>query len=38
MSVAPKALFIEGVADALGDAAFNLSGGEDGMEDFAYFL
>ena len=30
--------FVEGVADALGDAAFNLAGREDGVEDLADFL
>ncbi len=38
MAVLPEAFFVERVADALGDAAFDLSGGEDGMEDFADFL
>ncbi len=38
VAVAPEALLVESVADALGDAAFDLAGGEDGMEDFADFL
>ena len=38
MTILPEALLIEGVADALSDAAFNLAGGEYGMDHFAYFL
>ena len=34
----PEAFLVEGVADALRDTAFDLAGGEDGVEDFAYFL
>ena len=32
------ALFVERVADALGDAAFDLALGEDGVDDFAHLL
>jgi hypothetical protein len=38
MAVFVDALFVEGVADALGDAAFDLAFGEDGVEDLADFL
>ncbi len=38
VAVLPDALFVEGVADALRDAAFDLAGGEDGVEDAADFL
>ena len=38
VTVLPEALLVEGVADALGDAAFDLAGGEDGVEDLADFL
>src|SRR5207244_3174518 len=38
VAVVPEAFLVEGVADALGDAAFDLACGEDGVEDFAYFL
>ena len=38
VAVVPEALLVEGVADALGDAAFDLACGEDGVEDFADFL
>ena len=38
MAVLVDALFVEGVADALGDAAFDLAAGEDGVEDAADFL
>ena len=37
-SVFPVHLFIECEADALGDAAFDLSRGHDWMEHAAYFL
>ena len=38
MTVLPDALFVEGVADALGDSAFDLPGGEDGMKHLADLL
>ena len=38
MAVFVDALFVEGVADALRYAAFDLAFGEDGVEDAAYFL
>ncbi len=38
MAVDPEAFLVEGVADALRDAAFDLACGEDGVEDFSYFL
>ena len=38
VAVLVDALFVEGVADALGDAAFDLALGEDGMDDLADLL
>jgi hypothetical protein len=38
MAVLVYALFVEGVADALRDASFDLAAGEDGVEDAADFL
>jgi len=38
MTVLPEAFLVEGIADALGYTAFDLTGGEDGVEDFANFL
>ena len=38
MAVVPEAFLVEGVADALGDAAFDLAGGEDRVEDLADLL
>ena len=38
VAVLPDAFLVEGVADALRDAAFDLARGEDGVEDFADFL
>src|SRR6266446_6623264 len=38
MAVVPEALFVEGVTDALRDAAFDLACGEDGVENLSYFL
>src|SRR5271168_4257706 len=34
----PDDIFIKSETDALGDAAFDLSGGEDGIDDFTDFL
>ena len=38
MAVAPDAFLVEGVTDSLRDAAFDLAGGEDRVDDFADLL
>ena len=38
VAVLPDAFFVEGVADGLRDAAFDLALGEDGVDDFADLL